>query len=150
MIIIKLLIIVFSTYCFILFFMNYLNFWLDRFFFVFFFIIMTILSIALNFPMFYRNRKTFGFFCCKCGKCESKNNICCTNIEYTLKFLKPHVVSFSRFISNIIFFLASITFIYIYFFRNENSTYQESNFKNLSFIDKKMDKKKLLMHNICY
>ena len=104
MIIIKLLIIVFSTYCFILFFMNYLNFWLEHFFFILFFIIMTILSIALNFPMFYRNRKIFGFFCCNCGKFESKNNIFCTNIEYTLKFLKHHVASFSGFISNVIFF----------------------------------------------
>ena len=150
MIIFKLIVFVYSIFCFVLFVMNYLNFWLDFLFLFFIFFIMNILSITLNFPMFYRNRKTFGFCCCKCGKCELKNNICSTDIEYTIKFFKPHVVSFSRFISNAIFAFASITFIYIYFFRTENTAYKESNFKNLSFNNKKIDTKKLLLPNMCY
>ena len=104
---------------------------------------------SLKFNMnefFYRNIKTFGFWIC-CKKDGVNNSIISTNIQYNLKIKHPYVVSCSRFISNLIFFLASIGFIYIYFLRKENDIYQESKFKKISANIKKIDTKNILLPN---
>ena len=146
---IKILSIFFSIYCFIVFLCSLLNYWVDYLFFILFFVILAILSITLNFPIFYRNIKTFGFWIC-CKKDGVNNSIISTNIQYNLKIKHPYVVSCSRFISNLIFFLASIGFIYIYFLRKENDIYQDSKFKAISANIKKIDTKNILLPNMCY
>jgi len=151
-IIIKFLSIIFSVVCAFIILILKMNFWLDRLFFFLFYIIIIIISITLNFPLFYRNQKTFGTFtgCCGIFCCKGKNNFICTDIKYNYKTIHPHIVSISRFIGNVIFFLASITFVYLFYKENATNEYNENFFKNITHNENKIDTKKILLPNVCY
>ena len=143
--------IVFSVVCFFVILFSFLNYWLYYLFFIVFYFIMTIISTTLNFPFLYRNRKTFGTFacCCDCGDCEKKNNIFCTDIEYKKKSLHPHVVSITRILSNLIFLLAAIVFLFLYFKGISESELSQSQFMKIKK-GEEIDTKRLLLPNICY
>ena len=150
-IVIKFLSIIFSIICAFIILIKF-NYWLDRFFFILFYLVIIILSITLNFPLFYRTQKTFGtltgclgIFCCK-----GKNNFICTDIKYNYKTIHPHIISISRFLSNIIFFLASIVFVFLFYKENAKNQYKEDFFKNITPNKEKIDTKKILLPNMCY
>lgn len=151
-IVIKFLSIIFSLIWAFIIFINKFNYWMDRFFFVLFYSVIIILSITLNFPLFYRNQFTFGTLsgCLGILCCKMKNNFICTDYKYNYKTIHPHIVSISRFISNVIFFLASITFVFLFYKENSKNQYKEDFFKKITPNEKKIDTKKLLLPNMCY
>ena len=147
-IIIKFISFIFSFICLILILTFSINNFIDRLSFIIIYLIMTILFLPLNFPLCYRNRKTFGAFggtCCK----KNKNNCFCTNIKYDNKLIHSNLVSITRFFSNIIIFVTAFVFIYIYYFRS-NSQYLSKNDFILNAEKYKEDTKKLLLPNMCY
>ena len=148
-IIIKLLLIIFSTVAFAFILKKILGFSIFIISFVLFFFIMTILSIGLNFPFCYRNRKTFGTF----GHCtKNENNFFFTSVEYTYKRLHSHslIISITRFICDTIILLVAIALLYIHFFHDDNNDINGEIFNGIQPTNKKIDTKKLLLPNICY
>ena len=148
-IIIKLLLILFSIVAFTFILKKILGFSIFIISFILFFFIMTILSIGLNFPFCYRNRKTFGTF----GHClKNENNFFFTSVEYTYRRLHSHsqIISITRFICDIIILLVAIALLYIHFFHDDNNDINGEIFSRIYPVDKKIDTKKLLLPNICY
>ena len=148
-IIIKLLLILFSIVAFTFILKKILGFSVFIISFILFFFIMTILSIGLNFPFCYRNRKTFGTF----GNClKNENNLFFTSVEYTYKRLHSHsqIISITRFICDIIIFLVAIALLYIHFFHDDNNDINGEIFSRIQPTYKNIDAKKLLLPNICY
>ena len=149
----KILTLVFSLVCFIIISASLFNFWLDYIIFFFIYIIMTILSMTLNFPFCYRNRKTFGTCCfCPCCCCCEKgtNNCISSNIQYDNKSMHSIVVSFARLLSNVIILLAAAVFVLIYFFNRTTEIKQLKYFRSIEPSKVPIDSKKLLLPNICY
>ena len=148
-IIIKLLLIIFSAVAFIFILKNILGLSIFIISFLLFFFIMTILSIGLNFPFCYRNRKTFGTF----GHCtKNGNNFFFTSVEYTYKRLHSHslIISITRFICDTIILLVAIALLYIHFFHDDNNDINGEIFSGMQPSNKNIDTKKLLLPNICY
>ena len=114
--------------------------------------ILTILSLGLNFPFCYRNRKTFGIFGCCCDfLCfKKKNNFFLTNIQYIDKPIHPIIISITRFISDSIILLVSALLLYIQFLHDDNNDINGKIFDNIYPTDKTNDTKKMLLPNICY
>ena len=138
--IVKLLLIIFSIVAFAFILKEILGFSVFILSFLLFFFIMTILSIGLNFPFCYRNRKTFGTFSCE-------NNFFFTRIEYIYRPLHPHIISITRFICDFIILLVAVALLYIHFFHDDND---DIIFSRLHPTYQKIDTKKLLLPNICY
>jgi lipase ATG15 len=111
---------------------------------------MTVLSLTLNFPFCYRNRKTFGIFgcCCNFFKFQKRNNIISTNIIYNYKFFHPFIVSITRFIWDIIIFLLSLVILTLFFIQIGN-TNSKKDFSNVDPQELK-ENKGLLLPNICF
>ena len=163
----KIFTLIFSFVCFIVIFFNLLNFWLDYVAFGFMFLIMSVLSMTLNFPFCYRNRKTYGTFGCCCdrccddcgcdkcccdGCCEKGNNFIISDIKYEteVKSLHSNVVSFARLVSNVVLTAAGIVFFLIYLKNIQTTKMSTSSFKGIIPSKEKIDTKNLLMPNICY
>ena len=148
--IIKFFMFIFSFICFIYIFFNYINNWYYHFLYLIIFFIMTVLSLTLNFPFCYRNRKTFGIFgcCCNFFKFQKRNNIISTNIIYNYKFFHPFIVSITRFIWDIIIFLLSLVILTLFFIQIGNT---DNNIDFSSVIPQEIkDNKGLLLPNICF
>ena len=144
-ILIKLLMIPISFIIFIILFKNiFKTYWLSGILFLLLFITMEILSVSLNFPSFYRNRKIYGSFCC-----FTNNNFCSTKTLYKYKARHPFIISISRFISDIIMIFASYFFIKIFYIRKDDDSI-ENIFQNVYPSKAIIDTKKLLLPNICY
>ena len=151
-ILIKLFMIPISFVVFIILFKNiFKTYWFSGIVFLLLFIIMEILSVSLNFPSFYRNRKIYGSFCCFNFLCFKKpnNNFCSTETLYKYKGRHPFIISISRFICDIIIILASYIFIKIYYTRKDDDS-MENIFQNVYPSNTIIDTKKLLLPNICY
>ena len=145
----KILTFIFSLVCFFVFAINLLSYWLDHVFFFLFYLIITILTLTLNFPLCYRNRKTYGTFgscCC----CEKGNNFIISDISYKNKSNHPNLVSFSKLLSNVILLAAAIVFVYKYHFTQETSIQNSMFFKGIVPSKETIDTKTILMPNICY
>ena len=122
-------------------------------YFILLFIVMTILSISLNFPFFYRNRKTFGTFSwccnynCNCFSFIRKNNFFSSEIIYDHKESHPFLVSFTRAICDIIISLVVVVMLGVYYKKQDSSLMF---FDDLIPSNKTIDTKNLLLPNICY
>ena len=79
--------------------------------FIFLFIAMSTLSIGINFPFCFRNKKTFGSYFAE------------TNHVYKAKIRHPIMIPLIRFISNVLIILICFALVFIFFFipNNENS-----------------------------
>ncbi len=124
------------------------TYWLSGIFFILLFFVMQILSISLNFPTCYRNRKTYGT-CCFYLCCQKSKNCCSSDVIYRYKGRHPFIISISRFISDVIIILASFVLLYIYYKRKDDDSI-ENIFKKVFPTQTIIDTKKLLLPNICY
>ena len=151
-ILIKFVLLILSIIVIPYFLLKIIDFWFGFLCFLIFLLIITILSLGLNFPFCYRNRKTFGIFGCCCNfLCfKKKNNLFFTNIKYSYKPLHPTIISFTRFISDTIILLVSIALLYIHFLNDDNNDINDNIFGNVFPTDKTIDTKKYLLPNICY
>ena len=117
------------------------------------FLVMSILSISLNFPFLYRNRKTFGT--CRCRKAD--NNIIFTDIVYKITEDKegegknghPFLISITRFIWDVILILVTIGLLGIYFLKKDDDS-MKNIFENITPSESSLDTKNLLLPNICF
>ena len=75
--------------------------------FIFLFVVMSILSIGINFPFCFRNKKTFGHF------------FASIKFRYKLKIRHPIMVPLIRFISNTIVILICFALVGIFFFKED-------------------------------
>ena len=127
----KIATLIFSIICFILMAVwKVLNTWYDYFAFILLYIIMTILSMTLNFPFCCRNRKTIGTWGCFCCFNE-KNNFIGSEYEYTGNSLHSHIVSFARCVSNVVITIAAIAFPVIYFSNIQTTKMRYRTFLNI-------------------
>ena len=164
-IILKIITFIFSLCCFFSILVNLLNSFSDIFFFSLLYLSMTILTMVLNFPFCYRNRRTYGTFggcckcceccesceCCECCVCEKGNNFIKSDIKYTKKIsLLPNLVSCSRLISNVVLFIAGFAFSLIYFANIQTDKKQTSFFKGIIPSKEIINHKNLLLPNVCY
>ena len=150
-VIIKFILIIFSIIAFF-FILKQFGSWISIICFLIFFCILSILSLGLNFPFCYRNRKTFGTFgcCCKFLCFQKTNNFFCTNIQYKDKPIHPIIISISRFVSDTIILLVSIVLLYIQFLHDDNNDINSNIFDNIKPNNEIIDTKKMLLPNICY
>ena len=150
-ILIKLIMIPISFIIFIILFTSiYKTYWLSDVLFILLFITIEILSVSLNFPSFYRNRKTYGSICCCNFLCFKKtNNFCSSNVLYNDKGRHSFIISISRFICDVIIILASFILLKIYYMRKDDDS-MENIFENVFPTDTIINSKKLLLPNICY
>ena len=111
-------------------------------FFIFFFVVILCVSTVLNFPVCFRNKKTFGHFFS--GKIKYKE-------EYKMR--RPSMVAFVRLICNVIIALASLllffSFFYIKDMANELPTIKELSL-NLKPNNQTIDTNTLLLPSICF
>lgn len=104
--------------------------------FILLFIIMITLSLSLNFPICYRNRKTFGSFFAP---------------KYFLQVKHPVIVSISRLFFDAIIILVSVLLLILYY--NVSDTDQiviQNKFDKLIPSEETIDTKRLLLPTICY
>ena len=151
-IIIKLILIPISMIFFIsIFKLIFESFWLSSILFVLLFISMTILSVSLNFPFLYRNRKTYGTFgcCCNCCIFKKRNNIFNSNIIFNHRGKHPYILSITRFICDFVIIIVIFVLLKIYYMRKDDDS-MENIFNKVKPVDVKFDTKKLLLPNICY
>ena len=108
------------------------------FFFILFYGSIYFLTLMMNFPIFIRNKNTFGKFWSP--KIKYKD-------EYKLEF--PRLVSFLRLINFIIILLASLALVISFFIFDEKNSLDE--ISSLSFTPSTEDVKidELLLPNIC-
>ena len=146
----KIATLIFSIVCFILMTVwKVLNTWYDYIAFILLYIIMTILSMTLNFPFCCRNRKTIGTWGCFCCFNE-KNNFIGSEYEYTGKSLHSNIVSFARCVSNAVITVAAIAFPVIYFSNIQTSKMRYRTFLNIKPSKTQIDSKNKLLPNVCY
>ena len=151
-IIIKIILIPFSMAFFFNIFYDLIEiYWSSIILFILLFMVMTILSVFLNFPLLYRNRKNFGTFgfCCDFGCFKKKNNFLTSEIEYTYKGRHPYIISIARLICDLITVIISVVLLRIYYMRKDNDSV-DNIFANISPSSKIIEKDKLLLPNICY
>ena len=151
-IIIKFSLILFLITSFFIICIKIIGSWFSYFCFLIFLCIMSILSLGLNFPLCYRNRKTFGTFgcCCKFLCFKKENNLFLTNVQYTHKPIHPIIISITRFICDTIILLVAVVLLYIHFLHDDNNDINSKIFDNIYPTNKTIDTKKLLLPNICY
>ena len=108
-------------------------------FFLVFFICMLFVSTLMNFPVCFRNKKTFGYYWS--GKIKYKK-------EYKMRY--PSMVTIIRFICNIIAVLVSLMIFYSFFYFKDNNELKD--LYDLSLSPKKQVTKtnSLLLPNICF
>ena len=148
--IIKFFMFIFSFCCFLYIYLKNFDLWFYLLLGILIFFVMTVLSLTLNFPFCYRNRKTFGVFGCCCNNFlfSKRNNIISTNINYKHNFYHPFIVSMVRFIWDVIIFLVALVLLLIYF-RNDEDTKNSNIFYDL--VPEELNKNKdLLLPNICF
>ena len=78
--------------------------------FIFLFLVMSTLSIGINFPFGFRNKKTFGSF------------FASTNYKYTFKVRHPIMIPFIRFICNLLVILVCGGLVGIFFFNKDKES----------------------------
>ena len=110
-------------------------------FFVLFFILMLMISIVLNFPVCCRNQKSFGSRGFFTGKVKYKRNY---------KMLFPNMVSFVRLMCNAIISLCAIMLFAIFSIFEESNALEKLYDINLESKKSKVDRKSLLLPNLCY
>lgn len=105
-----------------------------------FFALMSI-STVLNFPVLFRNKKTFGYYLS--GKIKYKK-------EY--KMLHPKMVSFLRVITKVIIIMASLILIVAFFLFKDSNKLNDINNKAeyLKPQNQTVDKHLLLLPSICF
>jgi len=109
--------------------------------FILFFILLIVLSTILNFPVLFRNKKTFGYYLT--GKIKYKK-------EY--KMSHPRMVSFIRFICKFIITCAAGILFLAFLFVKESNQLSDISKKSGNLIPQKQraDKHSLLLPNICF
>jgi len=134
---IKISITIFSIIIFIIYFIKiFSDYFLSGIFFLFLFVIMSILSISLNFSFCYRNRKTFDSFLYP-------------RIMFKKKLRYPIIVSVIRLISDLIIILISIVLLCIFLFK-EDSDDVNNDFNDINPSNKVIDEDNLFLPNICH
>ena len=110
-------------------------------YFIIFFIAMIILSTVLNFPVFCRNKKTFGgggFFT---GKVKLKP-------EYKMRY--PSLISFIRLMCNVIITLSAIILFAIFNAFKESNSLKDLYDITLDQAKSHIDTTSLLLPNVCF
>ena len=129
-------------------------YWSSIILFVILFVVMTILSITLNFPLFYRNRKTYGTcgFCCNFICFKKSNNLLTSDVDYTYVGRHPFIISVTRCICDFITLLTSVVLLNIYYMGKDNDAIDaiDGVFSNVPPSNKTFNVDKLLLPNICY
>jgi hypothetical protein len=110
-------------------------------FFIIFFVIILILSMVLNFPVCCRNKKSFGVGGFFSGKVKYKT-------EYKMRH--PNMVTFVRFLCNVIITLCAILLFAIFNIFKESHSLEK--LYDFSIKTKKgiVDTTNLLLPNVCY
>ena len=110
--------------------------------FLFLFIVMSTLSIGINFPFCFRNKKTFGSF------------FASTNYKYTLKVRHPIMIPLIRFICNALVILICVALVGIFFFlEDKESTPKDLEALNLNgtkIYDLTQHTRGKLLPNMCF
>ena len=109
--------------------------------FIFLFVVMSTLSIGINFPFCFRNKKTFGNF------------FAATNYKYIVKIRHPIMLSLVRFICNLLVLLICFGLVFILYFNQ--SDYTQENLEELDLKGVKINKlsdatKNKLLPNMCF
>ena len=138
----RIILILFSLIVFIIIFTSlYKLYWLSIFLFIFAFFVFSLFSIIMNFPCFWRSRKTY--YC----------DFCCNEVQFDYHFKNTNMISFIRFINDLIIFILMtlITFWHLYQEIFKNNTPQKiEDFPDLDISQKKYNTKDLLLSNLCY
>ena len=110
--------------------------------FIFLFLVMSTLSIGINFPFGFRNKKTFGSF------------FASTNYKYTLKVRHPIMIPLIRFICNVLVILVCGGLVGIFFFdKDEESTpndFEALNLNGTKINDLTEHTRGKLLPNMCF
>lgn len=109
--------------------------------FIFLFIILSTLSIGINFPVCFRNKKTFGSF------------FASTHYRYKIKVRHPLMISLIRFVCNSLTVLICFGLCFIFFFTSNQESSQD--FEKLGLKGKPISKissltKDKLLPNMCF
>ena len=110
--------------------------------FIAFFFLLIALSTVMNFPVLFRNKKTFGYY--SSGKIKYK-------VQY--KMLHPRLVSFIRFLSKIIIILTAIILLGAFIFAKDSNALKDiiSKSENVSPPQNQtVDYSSLLLPNLCF
>jgi len=134
---IKIFLIPVSLIGFILIFINIVKMdLLSTILFIILFFVMSTLSISLNFPCCYRNRKTFGHFCFP---------------KYYIDVKHPLILSITRFLFDLIIALVAILLLILFYkVKDEDDPIDMHKFDNLIPSNETIDSKSLLLPSICY
>ena len=110
--------------------------------FIFLFLVMSTLSIGINFPFGFRNKKTFGSF------------FASTNYKYTLKVRHPIMIPLIRFICNLLVILVCGGLVGIFFFdKDKESTpndFEALNLNGTKINDLTEHTRGKLLPNMCF
>ena len=117
------------------------NFW-ALITFLFLFVVMSTLSIGINFPFCFRNKKTFGNF------------FAATNYKYKVKMKHPIMLSLVRFIRNLLVIIICIGLVFIFFFMTDTDFHTQEELENLHLKGHKINKlsdatKSKFLPNMC-
>ena len=111
------------------------------FYFIIFYAAMLLLSIVLNFPIFCRNKKTFGIGGFFTGKVKLKP-------EYKMRY--PNLISFIRFMCNTIITLSAIVLLAIFNAFKESNSLKDLYDITLNTAKTRIDTTALLLPNVCF
>ena len=119
-----------------------LNFW-TLVAFLFLFVVMSTLSIGINFPFCFRNKKTFGNF------------FAATNYKYKVKMRHPIMLSLVRFVCNLLVLIICLGLVFIFFFMTDSDFHTQEELENLNLKGAKINKlsdatKDKLLPNMCF
>ena len=105
------------------------------------FVALMSISTVLNFPVLFRNKKTFGYYLS--GKIKYKK-------EY--KMLHPKMISFLRVITKVIIIIAVLILIGAFFFFSDSNRLNDINKKaeDLKPQNQTVDRHSLLLPSICF
>ena len=121
---------------------------LSIFFFIIFFLLMLSVTIIMNFPFCFRNKKTYGpFWTCFSNESEIYGTFWSSKITYKVKLRHPNMISIIRFVCNVICLLASALLFFSFYFIEEND-----NVNDFPEFEPKKNKisSELLLPNICF
>ena len=110
-------------------------------YFIIFFIAMLLLSIVLNFPIFCRNKKTFGIGGFFTGKVKLKP-------EYKMRY--PNLITFIRLMCNAIITLSAIVLFAIFNAFKESNTLKDLYDITFESAKNHIDTTSLLLPNLCF
>ena len=108
-------------------------------FFIIFFLLMLFVSTVMNFPVCFRNKKTFGHFWS--GKIKYKK-------EYKMKH--PYMITFVRFLCNILITLAALLLFVSFFYFKESNELTDLSKLSLKSSKQTINTNDLLLPNICF